>query len=232
MNEREQGPESGDFYIPTPEELEQGGLSSRRRRRDRSRRDRGRGRIRSHRAGRLFSRLRRGVGQKRTEARAPRPATRPHVQPQTSSEPSPTRSRSHPSQRDSAKSQEAEVRQRSQPPVSKPTAIPETLTSKKRPVRRIAVPERKVRPTPKKPLDRVPAFLIMRVKSLGHDLGPFEERPGTDPQQELHVAKCKKCALEAFARRSAPRNYTLKDNGHWEPISGRASERRCPSSVP
>ncbi len=230
MNEKEKGPESSGFYVPTPEELEQGGLSSRRRRRDRDRRDRGRTGTRSHRASRLFSRLRRGVGQKRTEARAPRSASRPDVEPQMASEPSPTRSRSHPSPRGPVRSQEGEARHRSKPPVSKPVAKP-TLTSKKRPVRRITVPERKVRPTPKKPLDRVPAWLLPRVKSLGHDLGPFEKRPGTDPQQELHVAKCKSCALEAFARFAAPDNYTLKANGRWEGLSGPASERRCPSSV-
>ena len=231
MNEREQGPESGDFYVPTPEELEQGGLSSRRRRRDRDREDRGRRGTRSQRAGRLFSRLRRGVGQKRTEAPAPRPVSRSSVEPHLASETSTTQSRSHPSPRGPARSQEEKTRQRSKSPVSKPVAKPETLRSKRRPVRRIAVPERKVRPTPKKPLDRVPASLLTRVKSLGHDLEPFEERHGTDPQQELHVAKCKICTLEAFARFAAPDNYTLKANGRWEGLSGPASEKRCPSSV-
>jgi len=278
-----------EFFIPTPEELERG-VFSRRRRRRRSEKDESRTDKRSpSRSRRLFSRLRRGVGQERTEARAPRqiapssqdvPSPPPQDPPDSggrspaggvpdSAEQSSREVSQGPSPQDPPSSggrspagevpdsAEQSSREMSQgpssqvgsspkpspipsqssrpsgvtrpkarrPPVQRPVSGPKASVTPKKRVRKIAVPKHRPPPSIKK-ADAVPDWLAKQVR-VGHDLSAFKPRPRLDPHEQVYVASCNNCGEQAFARRVAPPGYTLKDNGRWERLAGRVTEKVC-----
>ena len=226
-----------DFYVPTPEELEEGGRLPKRRRRDRVRKEGSQEGTGRRRARGLFSRLRRGVGQKRTEAPAPTPMPSPpsparrekllkdieDLKPSSISSP-PAQTKPSPPSRPSAPV-------RPKVPEGKPVRRKGLSTSSGQRVRRITLPERKA-PTRAEPSVRspVPNWMSKRAQSLGHRLGPFRRRPQSHPQEQQYAAECQNCGLVAYALRTASFNYTLEAAGSWERLSGPASERRCSPS--
>ncbi len=246
-----------EFYIPTPEELERGVFSGRRRRR-RSEKDESRTDKRSpSRSRRLFSRLRRGIGQERTEARAPRqvppspmdiPSPPPQDPPDSggrspaggvpdsaeqsrreiSQDPSPQAGRSpRPSPIPSQSSLPGGVTRPKarRPPVQRSVSGRKASVTPKKRVRKIAVPKHRPPPSVKK-ADAVPDWLAKQVR-VGHDLSAFKPRPRLDPQEQVYVASCNNCGGQAFARRVAPPGYPLKENGRWERLTGRVTEKTC-----
>ena len=223
MSRRETTP---DFDVPTPEELEQGILpfGKKARRGERLRKDTERPDRR--RVKRVFSRLRRGVGQKRTEAPAPAPPPLPLATTEPDEQPTaaPVESSGHSSVSPAPPEAltESPARSRTKPSELRPTAG--TSTGK---VRRIRVPGRTPDTAPARVPSPVPDYLTEQSRQLGHRLTPFEQKAGIDPQEMRYVAKCLSCNAVAIARRTAPPNFTMKDSGSWERLSGYASERRC-----
>lgn len=259
MSSKEHDSFEEQIYVPTPEELEEGVFPGGRRRSGAKGKDPAPRRRRRSRAGRLFSRLRRGVGQKRTEAPAPRQIPPRSPEPSSRLDPELATSPSHSSLteaplkesrdqsedpspsigessrkrndlqtragtgRGKASSVRETKRRHSEKPVSKQG---ESAAHKKR-VRKIAVPQRRPRPTPVKDPDPVPSWLTKRAREFGHDLTVFEQRPQKDPQEEVYVSSCRKCGQRGYARRVAPPNFTVAANGSWEQLTGQVSERAC-----
>lgn len=110
MSNREHDSIEEQIYVPTPEELDEGVFPMRQRRRPVEGTDPAVRTRRRSRAGRLFSRLRRGVGQKRTEATAPRQVLPPRPEASSRLDPEPTTS---PSQFSSTKASSRESRDQS-----------------------------------------------------------------------------------------------------------------------
>lgn len=259
MSSKERDPLEEQIYVPTPEELEEGVFPMRRRRRPVEGTDPAVRTRRRSRAGRLFSRLRRGVGQKRTEAQAPRQVHQPRLEPSSRPDPEPTTSSGQSSltkgpvreSREQSKGLSPSIDQSSrkrndlQAPAGigrrKGTSGRETKprhseepdskqvasASHKRRVRKIAVPQRRPKPTPVKERDPVPSWLTERAREFGHELTVFKQRPQSDPQQEVYASSCRKCGQRGYARRVAPANYTVEANGRWEQLTGPVSERAC-----
>ena len=225
--------QADDFYVPSPEELEQGlEAPSRRRRGDRRQPDRRRGVSRSSWARRLF-RLQPGVGQKRTEAPAPAPTPprvdSPPAAPRTEPDPpiriEPTRS----SRLSSSKPPKPQA-SRTQPPrpVSRQPVKdgkPSPSASSGRRVRRVAVPKPEKRPSREERARPFDDYVLDRAKSLGHEFGQFT-RTYSRSSAELYEGNCLKCGSKAIARHSAPENWTLKDAGVWD-LKGAPADSVC-----
>ena len=238
MTERETSQEPDEFYVPTPEELEQGiGPAARKRKKSRREETGGRGRI-TELARRLF-RLRPGVGRERSEA--PAPTTRPAVPDPSSPPPS-----AHPSslreaddgpvpESSPAAPQPSEERQtRDQGTLPQPVGSTETPPSspaktKEQRLRRVTVPERTLRQPVKKPVapSPVPDLVLDKASRKGHELSSFIEQRSflAREHEQRYMAKCVKCESTAYAIRAADQNYTLKDTP-WE-TQGPAFEKSC-----
>ena len=233
MTDGEPGREADEFYVPTPEELEQGLEASPRRRRGvRTRGDRRRGESRSVWARRLFQ-LRPGVGQKRTEAPAPTP-----IPPRVDSPPAVSRTEPDPPLDPSSRS--------SLPRPSKSleglTKAPESVSrrpvkggkssssaSSRQRLRRVAVPKRKAPSPLEKPVrSPVPDYVMAKAERLGHRLGEFQERrTGSSEYQRTFVSECGNCGSKAYARNVADENYALKwDSSTWRD-QGPSFESHC-----
>ncbi len=237
--------QADEFYVPTPEELEQGLEGPTRRvRGDRARRDKRRGESRSSWARRLF-RLRPGVGQKRSEAPAPTPippqVDSPPAVPRTEPDP-PIHTESdppvhtEPASRSRSPSSRPSMPQgaRTNPPAPTPrgsvkTGSPSSSAPSGRRVRRIAVPKPKTRTPLKRPVPSpVPGDVIAKAGKLGHRLGQFREaRISSSEHQRTFAAECESCGSIAYARNIADDNYALNwDTSTWR-AQGPGFENQC-----
>ena len=236
VTERDPAREADEFYVPTPEELEQGIESGARKRRgDRPQGNRRPRTSRASRARRLF-RMRRGVGQKRTEAPAPTPIPSPVDPPPDVSrtEPAlPLQTESAPSSRSSPSTPSRPPGRRTKPPEISPVlpvkgGKPSSSVSSGQRVRRIAAPKRKVRSPLKKP-DRgpVPDDIMAKAETLGHRLEFQEQLTGSREHQRTFVSDCENCGSKAYARNIADDNYALSwDSSTWQ-TQGPAFENYC-----
>ena len=236
MTERDPAREADEFYVPTPEELEQGiETGARKRRGDRPQGNRHPRTSRASRARRLF-RLRRGVGQKRTEAPAPTPIPSPVDPPPDLSRTQPTPLRQTepaPSSRSSPSTPPRSPVPRRKPPEARSGrpvvpvegGKPSSFTSSGQRLRRVAIPKRRQRPTVEQLPVPFPEYLLDKPKSRGHQFGLFEKNYSFS-NDELYEGSCLNCGLKAIARHSAPENWTRKDAGVWD-LRGAASDRGC-----
>ena len=247
MSEKERSGQADDFFIPTPEELDVGVFSGRPRRSS-ERKDIDPSRSHRRRSGWLSSRVRRGVGQRRTEVQVPRQVSPPsteiprsggqsdlqgdpsagaHTVSRKRKSPPVPQGRSTSGKRSSRKLRGVSPPSRSVRPsgaTRRRTAQPKVGEQQ---VRKISAPTRRPRDVPAGKRDPVPGWLTEGPRKLGHQLSIFKPRPRLDPQEQLYVASCSNCGQRAFARRVAPSGFPLSENGRWEPLTGTATERTC-----
>jgi len=236
VTDKDPARQTDEFYVPSPEELEQGlDAPPRRRRRDRAQPDRHRGESRASWARRLF-RIRPGVGQKRTEAPPPTPipprvdsppaAPRTEPDPPINTEPvSSTRSLpSAPPSPPESRAKPPETRSGRSVPPPKGDKPSSSVPSKQR-LRRIAIPDRRQQPPVEEPDVPFPEYLLDRPKSLGHQFGQFTKNRSFSGE-DLYEGSCTNCDSKAIARHSAPENWTTADAGMWD-LRGAASDTAC-----
>ena len=236
MTERDPDRVPDEFYVPSPEELEQGlGTPPRRRRRNRARQDSRRRESRSSWARRLF-RLRPGVGERRTEAQVPAPSPPTVDDPPAAARTEPVpprRAQPAPSSRSPSSRLSGPQKARTKPPepVSRrpvKRGRPASSPSSGQRVRRVTVPKRKVGPPPEKPVTSpVPNYVIAKAEGLGHRLEFQEQRTGSNEHQRMFVSECESCGSKAYARNIADDNYALSPGTSTWRHQGPAFENHC-----